>query len=134
MAEKQQNRTLVAKKAMLAALEKNLGIVSQAAQECGINRTVHYTWYNDDPDYRAAVDSVGDIALDFVEGKLFELINGPMREVLTEEGIQQLKDAPTPSAVIFYLKTRGKKRGYIERQEITGADNEPIKIIIPPSV
>jgi hypothetical protein len=127
-------KTNVNKTAMIQALEKTMGNVTEACTMVGINRTTHYDWYNDDPDYRAAVDSVGDIALDFVEGKLFELINGPMREVLTEEGIQQLKDAPTPSAVIFYLKTRGKKRGYIERQEITGADNEPIKIIIPPSV
>jgi hypothetical protein len=126
--------TDIRKKAMITALEKTLGNVSEACRTVDVHRGTHYDWYNDDPDYRAAVDSVGDIALDFVEGKLFELINGPTREVLTEEGIQQVKDAPTPSAVIFYLKTRGKKRGYIERQEITGADAEPIKIIIPPSV
>jgi hypothetical protein len=124
----------IKKKAMLQALEKTMGNVSKACELVDINRTTHYNWMNDDPDYRAAVDSVGDLALDFVESKLFELIDGPTRDVITEEGIQQVKDAPTPSAVIFYLKTRGKKRGYVERQEITGADSEPIKIIIPPSV
>lgn len=31
-------------------------------------------------------------------------------------------------AVCFYLKTQGKSRGYVERQEITGADSGPIMI------
>jgi hypothetical protein len=26
------------------------------------------------------------------------------------------------SAIIFFLKTQGKSRGYVERQEISGAD------------
>jgi hypothetical protein len=34
------------------------------------------------------------------------------------------------AATIFYLKTQGKQRGYIERQEVTGADGAPIIEII----
>jgi len=30
----------------------------------------------------------------------------------------------------YYLKTKGKYRGYVERQEITGADGMPNKIEI----
>ena len=37
---------------------------------------------------------------------------------------KQILDNSVP-ATIFYLKTKGKKRGYIERQEITGADGVP---------
>ena len=47
---------------------------------------------------------------------------------------QQIGDNST-AATIFYLKNKSKKRGYIERQEITGADGMPtnfqIEIIDP---
>jgi len=134
MVDYMSTKTNVNKAAMIKALEKTMGNATEACAMVGINRTTHYDWYNNDPDYHAAVDSVAELALDYVEGKLFELIDGPKREVMTDEGPITIKDAPTPSAVIFYMKTKGKKRGYVERQEITGADNEPIKIIIPPSV
>ena len=39
-----------------------------------------------------------------------------------------MKDGST-SATIFYLKTKGKKRGYIERSELDlTSGEEPIKI------
>ena len=89
------------KKAMLEALEKALGVVTTACHTVGIARSTHYNWLNDDPDYKAAVDSLADVAIDFAESQLFKQIKG---------GI--------PASTIFYLKTKGKKRGYIEGQEI----------------
>lgn len=86
---------------MVEALEKSLGIVTTAAKTVGIDRTTHYKWMESDPEYKAAVESIGDIALDFAESKLHKSI---------ENG--------SDTATIFYLKTKGKKRGYIERQEI----------------
>jgi len=32
------------------------------------------------------------------------------------------------TSMIFFLKTQGKKRGYIERQEITGEDGNELVI------
>jgi ACT domain-containing protein len=42
-----------------------------------------------------------------------------------DEEFRKEVDSIGDIATIFYLKTKGKRRGYIERQEITGADGSP---------
>ena len=91
----------IKKKAMLEALEKSLGVVTTAAKAIGIDRTTHYKWIENDVLYKEAVESISDLALDFAESQLHKQIqNGEV------------------TSTIFYLKTKGKKRGYIERSEI----------------
>jgi hypothetical protein len=103
------SRKVPIKKAMLQALEKSLGIVTIAAKEVGINRRSHYRWLQKDTEYKKEVDSIADIALDFAESQLHKQIqNGEV------------------SSTIFYLKTKGKKRGYIERTEVTGEDGSQL--------
>jgi hypothetical protein len=103
----QQNPTL--KRAMLEALDKSLGIVSTAAKTAGIDRTTHYSWLKDDPEYKSAVDQIQESVIDFAESHLYKLI---------KEG--------NPAANIFYLKTKGKSRGYIERQEVEVSGPKPL--------
>ena len=93
-------KTDIQKKAMIDALEKALGIVTTACKQVGIHRSTHYDWYNNDEEYKDLVDSVQDVCLDFAESQLHKQINGG-----------------NTSATIFYLKTKGKKRGYIEKIE-----------------
>ncbi len=88
------------KKAMIEALEKSLGIVTTACKLVDISRETHYRWLREDEDYKQAVEDIADIALDFAESMLHT----------------QIKDKDT-SATIFYLKCKGKKRGYIEKTE-----------------
>jgi len=97
------------KEAMLEALEKSLGIVSTACKMAGIGRTTHYQWLKDDPEYKKAVHAIEESVLDFAEFHLYKLV---------KEG--------NPAATIFMLKTRGKKRGYIERQEIEVQEKKPL--------
>ena len=94
-----QNSTL--KRAMIEALEKSLGIVTTACKSVGIDRGSHYNWMKDDEQYKAEVESIEDIAIDFAESQLHK----------------QIKDG-IPTSTIFYLKTKAKKRGYIERTEV----------------
>jgi len=88
------------KDAMLKALESTLGIVSPAVKMVGIDRGTHYNWMENDEEYKKRVTEIQNVTLDFAETKLMELI----------------KDGE-PSAVYFYLKTKGQGRGYIERQQ-----------------
>lgn len=103
------NKTQHNKKKLLEALEKTLGIVSSACKIVDVNRSTFYMYYNDDKEFKKEVDSLNDVALDFAESKLLE----------------NIKDKKETS-IIFYLKTKGKKRGYIERTEtdITSKGNE----------
>jgi hypothetical protein len=42
----------------------------------------------------------------------------------------KLIDDLNPTMIIFYLKTQAKDRGYVERQEVTGADSAPVELIV----
>jgi len=103
------DKTDTKKGQMLEALEKSLGIVSTGCKMVDISRQTHYAWMKADTDYKKAVDSIADSVLDFAESHLYKLV---------KEG--------NPAATIFYLKTKGKKRGYIERQEIEIQEKKPL--------
>jgi hypothetical protein len=103
------NKTEHSKKALLEALEKSLGIVTTGCKIVGIGRTTYYEWYNCDKDFRSAVDELKNVALDFAESQLHK----------------QISDNST-AATIFYLKTKGKNRGYVERQEIEVTERKPL--------
>ena len=69
---------------------------------------------------REVCDEVVEQTLDWAESKLLELMA-----------------AGDKTAILFYLKCKGKKRGYTERQEVTGSEgapliSEPVKITINP--
>lgn len=109
----------ILKKAMVEALKKSLGIVSTACENVEISRQTHYRWLSEDPEYKEEVDNITEASIDFVESKLFEKINGVTVQTFNSKGEPQIYDqAPSDTAIIFFLKTKAKKRGYIERQEI----------------
>ncbi len=97
------------KKDLLDALERSLGIVSTACEKVGVDRKTHYNWLKDDPEYKEAVRAIEERTIDFAESHLHALI----------------KDK-NPAATIFFLKTKGKNRGYVERQEIEVSEPRPL--------
>jgi hypothetical protein len=95
-----QDKIRQTKKALIEALQKSLGVVTQACKTVGIARATFYEYYNNDPEFKKACDDTGELAIDFVESKLFK----------------QIESGDT-TASIFYLKTKGKHRGYIQTSE-----------------
>ena len=101
MSKKPTKSTTYKKTAMLEALNKTLGLVSHACKIVGIDRSTHYDWLRNDEEYRLACESTNDLVLDMAESSLYKQIN---------QG--------NTAATIFYLKTRGKKRGYEQEEPL----------------
>ncbi|WP_207425986.1 hypothetical protein [Pedobacter sp. SYSU D00535] len=116
------------KKRLLEGLRRYRGIVTSACKFANLDRQTFYNYKKDDPAFAQAVEDVEEEAIDFVEGKLYEKINGVECVSYNGKGEATVYDQPpSDTAIIFYLKTKGKKRGYVERQEITGKDGDPIE-------
>jgi transposase-like protein len=86
------------KKELIEALSNSLGNVTIACKLVGINRSTFYEWLKNDPEFKTEVEAIEEEALDFVEDAL-------------KKKIQQ----GDTTAIIFYLKCKGKKRGWNDK-------------------
>lgn len=84
----------------IEALEQAHGIVTDACAAVGIVRGTYYRWYNNDPEFKEAADMVKESAIDYVESKLLNNI-----------------DRGDTTAILFYLKCKGKRRGWIDKPQ-----------------
>ena len=87
---------------------KAYGNLSVVAKSFDASRSTILIWVKD-YDLHEVVQQGRDALLDMAEDKL----------------AQKIKEGDT-TTLIFFLKTQGKKRGYIERQELTGAEEKPL--------
>ena len=102
------------KDAFLQAYTDSKGIISYACESVGISRPTYYRWRQEDEDFNEKCSSIEEYVIDLVEGKLLTNIN---------EG--------DVTSIIFYLKTKGKRRGYVERVQTEDiSDREPVKVEI----
>ena len=95
----------------IEAARDSKGFVTIIAKRLGCSRTYVYTLAKKYPTFQQAIDEEREGLKDFAEGKLQEQIN-----------------AGNMTAIIFYLKTQAKERGYVERHEVTGKDGDSITI------
>ena len=93
--KKSTNSTTRKKTAFLKVFESNLGVITPACKSIGIDRGTYYLWMEKDAEFAAACQHIQESAIDFAESTLFK----------------QMKKGDT-TAAIFYLKTKGRRRGY----------------------
>ena len=105
----EQNRTQIAKKRMLEALEKSLGVVTTALKATELSRTNYYKWLKEDEEFANKVMEIENISKDFVKSKYYECVKDKV-----------------PSVVIHAAKT---KLGWNETNSIDiTSGNKPINM------
>ena len=95
------NGTLLDKKRkFIKQLTENLGNVSKTCKELNVGRQTYYNWVEDE-EFEVAVRDAEESLLDESE---FQLMSAIKSGNLT--------------AIIFHLKTKGRKRGYNESMQL----------------
>jgi hypothetical protein len=97
----------------LQAYKATMGNVTKACEMTGVkSRRSYYDWLENE-EFAKEIELLQETQVDFAESMLFKNMS---------EGKE--------TSIIFYLKCKGKKRGYIEKQEIgvTDKDGNDVKL------
>ena len=95
---KKRKSTARNKKYFLDIFEKKVCNVHATCQAVGINRWTYYQWVKTDPKFEKSIINSKESLIDFAETQL----------------IKNIKNGNT-ACLIFFLKTQGKSRGYVEK-------------------
>ena len=108
--KKQRNTTIIKKRAFIEQFRKSLGNITMACKSAEIDRSTYYRWLDEDQAFAEMVADVNEESIDFAESSLMKQIN-----------------SGDTTATIFYLKTKGKKRGYVEKTETESVVKAEVK-------
>jgi len=89
------------KKRFLELYEKNGCNISATCKAVGINRTTFYNWKSKSKKFSKQIHEIQEGLIDYAESKL----------------IQKVRDGDV-TCLIFFLKTKGKMRGYSEKYDL----------------
>ena len=116
-----QHRTKKAHKLFLKEYLETHGNISKSCDAAGVDRATYYLWIEKYPEFKQECEEILERWYDSVEDKIHNFV-----------------DRSNPDMLKFYAKTKLKKRGYVEKQELEhqGSDDKPMKInvIMPEGV
>ena len=98
---------------LVTKIQEAKGNVSAVARAFGVSRKTIYNYIERYATAQDALDDARETMLDNAESILYK----------------KVLEGSTPE-LLFFLKTQGKRRGYVERNEVTGADGEALHITI----
>jgi len=96
---------------VIEAIYKANGIMATTAKILGCSRQTVYNYIQRYKTVANAYNDASEIVLDFAENELLKQIQ-----------------AGNITAIIYFLKTKGKHRGYVERQEISMPEDIKISV------
>lgn len=96
---------------IIEALQMSGGIVAYAAQKLLITRQTLAIWIENEPELQEACANIVEEMLDLTEAKLVELI----------------KDK-NPESIRFFLRCKGKRRGWGDTVQVSGPHGGPVQI------
>lgn len=104
-------RIRLQKETFVRELKSRLGLMMMTCEAMNISYETVRGWAKTDPDFLAQISGVQEYTLDVVEQRF----------------LKKIVDEGDTTAMIFYLKTKGKGRGFSTRVELTGANGGPIE-------
>ena len=116
MNSKKPNLEMFAKIAMQCG-----GVINDIAMRFHVTRKTVAHWRDTDQKYRDAVNEAQEATLDLCESNLRKLIAGVPAIEINEKGEKVFAGwirEPNLTSIIFYLKTKGRNRGYVEKIEV----------------
>lgn len=92
-------------------LKSRLGLIMMTCEATGISHDTVKNWARTDQKFLEQISGVQEYTLDAVEQRF----------------LKKIIDEGDTTAMIFYLKTKGKNRGFSTRLELTGANGGPLE-------
>ncbi len=93
---------------------RRLFSITIAAEKAGVSRRTVYAERDRNPEFREAMEDIREKAIDIAENALLKAI---------EEG--------NVTAIIFFLKTQAKHRGYTEMDFNAQSNNVRVEFVLP---